>query len=606
MTGYWARRPRPRVSRRGLLAGGGSTAAGALWLTACGRSVNPGASSAAPQQVSSNAPVAAGVDPEKLIPDGIKKYYPEIYKYHWSRMTFSKNAPKYGGVFRTSTVGDGPSWDPTEPSGVNASLMQLFFNRLVKADMSWSDAFANKRNFFKLLLTGDLSDKFEQPDTLTFTFHFPSGIKFHNVEPTNGHELTTDDVAYSLEAFRAPTQTDKAGIFRDVDSVQAIDKYTLQVKMKRPAAYFLYSLAGPYADIFSRQAYEKQGGLANSKPTGTGPFILDRHDYRSLTTAHKNPDYFVQGRPYLDGVEFHWIPDRAALVAAYRVGQIDNFTGNDSWEVFENVMKTEQGKTDVNIYQQNSGGQPHFAVYEDKPPFNDLRIRRAVSMGLDRDALVKGRYTVGRWSVGFPTDWSGQDYPTIPSQFGPYFQYNVEGAKKMLSAAGASDLAFTLWAASTTGQVDDQVTLAMAYWQQMGLKPTLKLLDQVAFNQAQIAHQVDGMTFTNGIGNGGTDLDDFTYRIYHTGEANNLYGVDDPELNTLLEAQQKEFDRGKREQIGAQILARGFDQVHRIWAASFLGKDFKRPFVQNYVSHDVYFYANAWGSYQLADTWLDK
>lgn len=595
-----------RHSRRFMLAGAsGSMAAASLWLAGCsrGKSTAP----AAPRQVSANAPVAAGVDPEKLIPDGIKKYYPQIYQYHWSRMTFSKNAPKYGGVFRTSIVQDAPNWDPTDPGGNNASLMQLFFNRLVKADMSWASAFANKRNFFKLVLTGDLADRFEQPDPLTYTFHLPAGIKFQNVEPVNGQELTTDDVKFSFEAYRAPGQTNKVGIFRDVDTVQAVDKDTFRITMKKPAAYFVYSLAGPATVIFSRQAYEKQGGLASAKPTGTGPFILDRHDFRSVTTAHKNPDYFVTGRPYLDGVEFRWIPDRAALVAAYRAGQIDNFTGNDSWEVFEDVMRTEQGKTDVNVFQQNASGQPYFGVYQNKPPFNDLRVRRGLSMALDRDALVKARYKIGRWSIGFPTDWTGQDYPSIPSQFGPYFQYNVAEAKKLLAAAGAGDLAWTLWVGTQTGQPDDQVALAMEYWKQIGLKPALKLLDQVAFTQAQVSHQVDGMAFNvGGVGNGGTDLDDFSFRLLHTGEANNLYGIGDPELDTILEAQQKEFDRPKREQLGAQILAREFDQVHRIWGGGYLAKDFKRQYVQNYVSHDVYFYANAFGSYQLADTWLDK
>ena len=70
---------------------------------------------------------------------------------------------------------------------------------------------------------------------------------------------------------------------------------------------------------------------------------------------------------------------------------------------------------------------------------------------------------------------------------------------------------------------------------------------------------------------------------------NNLYGVSDPEMDKLTEAQQREFDRAKREQIGAQIVKRELDQVYRIWGISSLGKDFKRPYVQNYVSHAVTF-----------------
>src|SRR5262249_28627725 len=158
------------------------------------------------------------------------------------------------------------------------------------------------------------------------------------------------------------------------------DPYTVKVTMKQPAAYFLYSLAGPLALIFSRQAHERQGGLKNAKPTGTGPFIIEKHEFRNVLQVRKNPEYFVPGKPDLDGAEFRWIPDRAALIAAYRTGQIDVFTGTGSFDEFEQVMKTERGKTDVNVFQHNTGGQPYFGVYHTKPPFNDVRVRRAMSM----------------------------------------------------------------------------------------------------------------------------------------------------------------------------------------------------------------------------------
>jgi ABC-type transport system substrate-binding protein len=156
-----------------------------------------------------------------------------------------------------------------------------------------------------------------------------------------------------------------------------------------------------------------------------------------------------------------------------------------------------------------------------------------------------------------------------------------------------------------TGSADDQVVLALEYWKQIGLRPQLKIMDRVALNQSLLSHQFDGMSY-GGSFNAGTDIDDFTFRAYHTGEANNLYGVSDPQMDSLTEAQQREFDHDKRLQIAGQILRRELDQVYRIWGVSFLAEDFKRPYVQNYVSHAVYFFANAWGSYQLADTWLDK
>src|SRR5262249_26820520 len=152
-----------------------------------------------------------------------------------------------------------------------------------------------------------------------------------------------------------------------------------------------------------------------------------------------------------------------------------------SFDEFEQVMKTERGKTDVNVFQHNTGGQPYFGVYHTKPPFNDVRVRKALSMALDRNAMVKARYKEGRWAIGIPTDWTGQDSPSTPEQFGPNWQYNPAEAKKLLQAAGVDGMSFPLSVSTATGQPDDQVLLAMEYWKALGLNPQMKVLDAIAF-----------------------------------------------------------------------------------------------------------------------------
>ena len=94
-------------------------------------------------------------------------------------MSFSKNQPKYGGVYRQENVSDNPNWDPTDPGyGSWCYNYQLFFNRLVRPDMSFVTAFQNKRNFFKILIANDLASSFEQPDPLTYTFKLQQGVNF--------------------------------------------------------------------------------------------------------------------------------------------------------------------------------------------------------------------------------------------------------------------------------------------------------------------------------------------------------------------------------------------------------------------------------------------
>jgi ABC-type transport system substrate-binding protein len=267
-------------------------------------------------------------------------------------------------------------------------------------------------------------------------------------------------------------------------------------------------------------------------------------------------------------------------------------------------MSTEKGKTDVNVFQQNVGGQPHFAVNFARSPWNDVRVRRGLSMALDRDAIATARYKVGRWSMGLPTDWSARHWPPKGDEFGPYFQFNPKEAKAQLTAAGFNP-EFSVLVSTTNGQPDDQVVLANEYWKQIGLKPSIKVVDQVAFNKQFYGKDYD-IVFGAGL-TGGTDLDDFGYRLMHTGEPGNIYGMSDPEVDKITENVQTEFQRAPREKLGEQLLQRELDQVNRIWATSYLLQDFKRPYVQGgYISHDVYFWANGWGLYALANTWLDK
>jgi peptide/nickel transport system substrate-binding protein len=356
--------------------------------------------------------------------------------------------------------------------------------------------------------------------------------------------------------------------------------------------------------IFNKKAH-LAGASFKDQPMGTGPFIIDKHEFRNVTRARKNPDYFVPGRPYLDSLELYWMPDDATKLSAYRTGQIDTLLGSGAYDTYyEQIMSTERGKTDVNVFQHNSGGQPNFAMNHRLSPWKDVRVRRGLSMALDRDAIVKARYSKGRWSMGLPTDWSARHFPPKGEEFGPYFQYNPKEAKAQLDQA-AFPKDFEILVSSVTGAPDDQVVLAVEYWKQIGLNPTIKVVDSVAFNQRYNSKDF-GIVYSGPI-TGGTDLDDFGFRMLHTGQVANIQGISDPDVDRITEKVQETFDRAPREKLGEDLLQRELDQVFRVWGASQFIQDFKRPYVQGgYISHDVYFFASGWGMYTFTDTWLDK
>jgi ABC-type transport system substrate-binding protein len=143
-------------------------------------------------------------------------------------------------------------------------------------------------------------------------------------------------------------------------------------------------------------------------------------------------------------------------------------------------------------------------------------------------------------------------------------------------------------------------------WKKIGVDVKRTVLDRVAYQGNFYSKKYDpGQVFAGASVSSGVDLDDFSYRVLRTGEIANYYYLSDPEMDRLLDAQQVEFDREKRRDIGRQIVARDLDQVYRIWMTNTLFWEVKRPYLQNWITHDVYMWTNGWGMDQTESTWLD-
>ena len=171
----------------------------------------------------------------------------------------------------------------------------------------------------------DLAETWEQKDDVTYVFRLRQGVKFHNVPPVNGRELTSEDVKYSIERqmTNQPGKFQHAYFFLDkMASIQTPDKYTIVFKTKEPYAPFLNYIASPWTVIVAREVVEKHGDLQRHA-IGTGPFIMQ--DYRRDQEAVfvKNPNYFRKGLPYLDEVRLQYVIDPVAATAAFRGQQTD-------------------------------------------------------------------------------------------------------------------------------------------------------------------------------------------------------------------------------------------------------------------------------------------
>lgn len=573
-------------------------------------------SAPAAQPTAPTAPVATTAPAADLIPAGLAENFPLIAKWHWSKLPFTPGQqPKKGGDFNLTGRFDLNTWDPTNPAISSLAIqMNAVYNRLLKADHTMESAIASKgRCLREICLTGDLAESWEVVgggDSIVFQLQ--DGVKWQNFAPVNGRDFKASDVKFAYDIYMTDDRaTGQKSIFRAVSSIEADDAAnSVTFNFSSPAAYFMFSMAGPLVPVFAKEAFEQEGRLDEDPPIGTGPFQVTNHIFNSVIEYEANPTYFKkdsfgQQLPYLSTIRSVWMPDSATRIAAFRADQTDQLMTNTGDER-QQIEKTELSRgANLRVMEQNAGGNFFFGPPQDVAPFDNVNFRRALSMALDRDQLVEAAYAdQGRWALGYPTDWLGREFPFTNKEFGQYYQFNPEAAKALLKQEGLDGISFEVHTTARRN-VDGQVALGIEMWKDIGLRPNLTVDEDVAYNAASFSHDFDYL-LGGAWYSGGVDWDDFTFRMMHSGEPGNYLDINDPELDKLLEASQAEFDRAKRIEINKKVIDKEFDQVYRIFGAVFLFAEWTKPDVRNWLSHDIYFWVNGWGLNAMETVWLDR
>src|SRR5437879_4945793 len=229
----------------------------------------------------------------------------------------STKPPKRGGVLTRASAWDPPLIDPRLTQSVGLyQFAGLTSNRLVRYALS--DEAGGPSD---LTLKGDLAESWQSDSAnRVWTFKLRQGVKWQNVAPLKGRELTAADVKYCYEAYA------KEGVqtftFQEIEGMETPDKYTLRVHLKTPNTLFPQNVAEHVAIIFAREVLEEDGDL-KKRLIGTGPYILKEHTRKVRVVLQRNPDYWDKGRPSIDEYVILSTPDDATRVAAFRTGQSD-------------------------------------------------------------------------------------------------------------------------------------------------------------------------------------------------------------------------------------------------------------------------------------------
>ncbi len=454
----------------------------------------------------------------------------------------SPKPPKRGGVMTRASAWDPPVLDPRLTNSVGLfQIASLTSSRLVR--FPFSDEATGTSD---LTLKGDLAESWQgNSDFRVWTFKLRQGVKWQNVAPLNGREFVAADVKYCFEQYA------KEGVqsftFQEIEGIETPDKHTVRIHLKMPNTMFPQNLAEPVAVLFSprgagggrrsQEAHDRHRPLHPEGAHAEGaracwrgtPTTSTRAGRTSTSTTCSRRRTRPRGRRPS-------APGRATCIFLASVSDADT------------VHKTNPAA----VIEEFKGMQTPFglALAQDRPPFNDVRVRRAISMAIDRqkqvDTVFEGHGILG-W--GIPYIYY-QDKPPTAAQLGPYWQYKPAEAKKLLAEAGhPNGFETTLFYYEYFPQMSSQVQLV-----QQDLKKNLNInvkitkLDYTTFYGRYAEGKWDGMAwgFKTGYAVG---LDEQTYQYMHSKSTKNYFRFADPVIDELVD--QAPPDAGPRRAEGA-------------------------------------------------------
>ena len=509
----------------------------------------------------------------------------------------STKTAKRGGTLTRASQWDPPVLDPRLTQSVGLyQFAGLTSNRLVR--YVFPDEASGPVD---MGLKGDLAESWtSSPDYRIWTFKLRQGVKWQNVAPLNGREFTSADVKYCFEAYA------KEGVqtfnFKEIEGIETPDKYTVRLHMQTPNVFVAHSLAEPIAVIFSKEVLEEDGDL-KKRLVGTGPYLLKEHTRKVRAVLQRNPDYWDKGRPYVDEYIILFTPDDATRKAAFRTKQADFIWTATPSEV-EALRKT---NPDLVAQPYHNTWVPWgLAMAQDKPPFNDVRVRRAFAMAIDRqkqvDTVYEGHGILG-WGVPYIFY---QDKRPTAEQFGPWWQYKPAEAKKLLAEAGhPNGFSTTVFYYEYFPQMTSQVQLVQAELKKnLNVDVKITKMDYTTYYGRYADLKWDGLCwgFQSGHAAG---VDERTYQYMHSKSTKNFFRVNDPQIDELTVKLRQTPDPKEQRAITKKIVDREYDQVARLWMPYDNGFIVAQPYMRNHAALALR-RPDGYGSPQLARVWLDK
>ncbi len=414
-----------------------------------------------------------------------------------------------------------------------------------------------------LKIIPELFEKWEiSKDGLTYTFKVRQGVKFHNVPPVNGREFTSEDAKYTLLRITADpsvvSEKNKPRFQRRLDfgsikSIDAPDKYTLVVNLKEPYAPFMDAISHPGTVAIPKEFVDKfEGGFILEGMVGTGAFMPTEYRHQQLAAYKKNPDYWKKDSkggalPYLDEVQVLHYADVQTALSAFRSRQLDSTIGGGITKGVLASLNTEM--PGVRVLSSPAANITQYRFNMKFKPFQDVRVRRAIHLALDRhqmlEIIAEGKGVVaGPVTPLFKDVSNTMDWLLQQPGYRKDKKQDIEEAKRLLKEAGYGDgLAINAMFLTGTAGADYAALLAD---QLKAINVTVKS-EQVDYAGVWIPRSVNQEFELSWMGHVyNLDADSVLSAHLHTSGGRNYGKFNDPKLDEMIDKQRTVVDPEER------------------------------------------------------------
>lgn len=507
--------------------------------------------------------------------------------------------PKKGGVLDFVVGSKIPSYDGhIETTFGMIHPIRPFYSLLIRVN---PDNPSSPTDFVCDLCVGDVPNPTD--DGKTYTFKIREGVKFHNGAP-----LTSQDIKATYDKIIFPPDgvaSARKAFFSMVDTVTAPDDTTVVFKLKYPSGSFIPALATPFNFIYSKADLDQHGLTWHQRNiNGSGAFKFVEHQPGAFVEGARNEDYYVDGKPYLDGFKAIAAPKMAVRLQAIRGDRAAiEFRGFPP-KARDDLVKALGDQ--ITVQESDWNCVLLFTPNQKRKPFDDVRVRQALTLAVDRwggskylsqIAIVK---TVG--GVAFPNHPLAASKAELEQLNGywPDLEKSREEARRLLKEAGAEGLEFELHNRGVDQPYKVVGTWLIDQWKQVGLKVTQRVQPTGPFYDTlrkkkdfDVSLDFNCQSVVNPL----VDVSKFL------GSAGNNYGeYEDPVLEELFDKMNRSGDEAEQRELMRVYEKRALGEMAHIGVTLWWYKiNPHRSYVKGWQIAPSHYLNQA-----LDNVWLDK